>query len=71
MREFTVILVPDSEQRSLYNVTVPALPGCVTWGEGREEALTNAREAIELYLEQLESEGQEASDESETHRVAV
>jgi predicted RNase H-like HicB family nuclease len=30
-----------------YWVKVPALPGCVTQGETLEEALTNAKEAIE------------------------
>jgi predicted RNase H-like HicB family nuclease len=29
----------------------PALPGCVTQGETREEAMVNIREAIELTLE--------------------
>lgn len=71
MREFTVILTPEPGQPDVYNVTVPALPGCFTWGQGREEALANAREAIELYLEQLESEGRPVSDETELHRVAV
>ncbi len=34
-----------------YTVTVPTLPGCLTFGETIEEAITMAREAIELYLE--------------------
>lgn len=71
MREFTVILTPEPDQPGVFNVTVPALPGCNTWGQGREEALANAREAIGLYLEQLEGEGRPVSDESELHRVAV
>ncbi|MEE8447974.1 MAG: type II toxin-antitoxin system HicB family antitoxin [Gemmatimonadota bacterium] len=33
---------------------VPALPGCVTQGTTRPEALTNAREAIAAYLEIVE-----------------
>ena len=71
MREFTVVLTPDNEQPGTYNVTVPALPGCVTWGQGRDDALTNAREAIELYLEQLEAEARSIADRTETHRLAV
>ena len=31
--------------------TVPALPGCVSQGKTKQEALKNIREAIELYLE--------------------
>jgi predicted RNase H-like HicB family nuclease len=41
-------------------VEVPALPGCVTQGDTRAEALANAREAISLYLESLEAHGEAA-----------
>ncbi len=46
----TVILIPDSEVGG-YTVEVPSLPGCVTEGDTVEEALANAREAIDLYIE--------------------
>jgi predicted RNase H-like HicB family nuclease len=32
---------------------VPSLPGCISEGDTKEEALKNIREAIELYLEEL------------------
>lgn len=48
-----VILEPSDEGG--YTVHVPALPGCISEGETREEALQNIREAIELYLEADES----------------
>ena len=35
---------------------MPALPGCISEGETRDEALTNIREAIELYLETVEDD---------------
>ena len=34
-----------------YSVSVPAMPGCHSQGETLEEALTNIREAAELWLE--------------------
>jgi predicted RNase H-like HicB family nuclease len=34
-----------------FTVYVPSLPGCISEGDTREEALKNIREAIELYLE--------------------
>ncbi|OIN97377.1 MAG: antitoxin HicB [Anaerolineae bacterium CG03_land_8_20_14_0_80_58_20] len=43
-----------------FTVTVPSLPGCVTFGQTLEEAKTMAREAIELYLESLQAHGEEA-----------
>lgn len=38
-------------------MTVPTLPGCVTWGEDYAHALAMAQEAITGYLEVLEQEG--------------
>jgi predicted RNase H-like HicB family nuclease len=35
---------------------VPALPGCLSEGNTKEEALKNIREAIELYLEPVEDD---------------
>lgn len=45
--KFTVILEP--EERG-YSVHCSALPGCVSQGDSRDEALANIREAIEGIL---------------------
>ena len=37
-----------------YSAVVPALPGCISEGDTREEALRNIEEAIRLYLESVE-----------------
>ena len=50
--KFEVILEPQPEGG--YVAYVPALPGCFSQGETREEALENIKEAIELYLEVME-----------------
>ena len=39
-----------------YTVYVPSLPGCISEGETTEDALTNIKEAIELYLEPVEDD---------------
>jgi predicted RNase H-like HicB family nuclease len=39
-----------------FTVTVPSLPGCISEGNTREEALRNIREAIKLYLEPVEDD---------------
>jgi predicted RNase H-like HicB family nuclease len=49
-----VILEPSEEGG--YTVYVPSLPGCISEGNTREEALANIREAIELYLEPTEDD---------------
>lgn len=48
---YTVILDPNPG--GAYTVTVPALPGCITEGATFEEAIANAREAIEGFVETL------------------
>ena len=55
-----VILEPSQEGG--YTATVPALPGCISEGDTREEALKNIREAIELYLEPVEDDANFASN---------
>ena len=42
-----------------YTVSVPVLPDCITYGENVDEALTMAREAIELYIEELNERGED------------
>ncbi len=51
-----VILEPSEEGG--FTIYVPSLPGCISEGETEEEALTNIREAIELYLEDIEDDPQ-------------
>ncbi|MDV2995048.1 MAG: hypothetical protein N4J56_004702 [Chroococcidiopsis sp. SAG 2025] len=48
--KWRVILEPDLETGD-WAVWCPELPGCVSAGETKQEALENIREAIELYLE--------------------
>ena len=44
----------EQDEDGVFVAQVPALPGCVTQGTTRPEALANAREAIAAYLESLE-----------------
>ena len=62
-----VILEPSDEGG--YTVTVPALTGCISEGETREEALRNIREAIELYLEPVEDDSPLAPDSEQLEIV--
>jgi predicted RNase H-like HicB family nuclease len=49
-----------------FMVTVPALPGCITQGDDIEEAIAMAKEAIELYIEELKERGEDIPDDSNT-----
>jgi antitoxin HicB len=46
---YTVVLQQESDGG--FVAVVPALPGCVSQGDTRSEALDNVREAIAVYLE--------------------
>lgn len=54
-----------------YTVTVPALPGCITYGENVDEAIEMAREAIELYIEELQDRGEIIPDDSNTLEYSI
>lgn len=63
-RTFRVLLTPEKEGG--FSVSVPSLPGCYTQGETIEEAMEMAREAISLYVESLEAEGEPIPDDSKS-----
>jgi predicted RNase H-like HicB family nuclease len=49
--KYRVLLEQDED--GIYVAEVPALPGCLSQGDTREEALNNIKEAIAAYLESL------------------
>jgi predicted RNase H-like HicB family nuclease len=49
-----------------FTVSVPVLPGCITYGEDVDEAILMAKEAIELYIEELQERGEAIPDDSNT-----
>ncbi len=63
-----IILEPSDEGG--YTVTVPALPGCISEGDTKAEALANIREAIELYLEPV-ADDQTLNPGTEILEIAV
>lgn len=67
---YSVVLEPDPEGRG-YTVRVPALPGCITEGESRDEAISNAREAIEGFIEGLIKAGDPVPQETEPAEVTT
>ena len=54
--KYRVIIQRDED--GIFVAEVPALPGCISQGKTRKEALRNIEEAIELYLESLEAHGE-------------
>ena len=56
--KFRVILEPYEDEKGSYFVAIcPTLPGCVTQGNTRDEAIENIKDAIEGYLISLKKHG--------------
>lgn len=49
------ILLEPSEEGG-YTVIAPTLPGCISEGDTKEDAIKNIKEAIELYMEPVEDD---------------
>lgn len=65
-KSLTYKILLRKEPEGDYTVTVPALPGCITYGENIDHAMEMAKEAIELYISELKEKGQEIPDDSMT-----
>lgn len=66
----TVLLYPDEDGYLI--AEVPSLPGCISQGATRAEALANIREAIELYIKTLIEDGESIpEDHYESVQVEV
>ncbi len=58
MKQYIYRILLNKEPEGGFTVTVPALPGCITYGESMDEAIVNAKEAVELFLENLKAHGE-------------
>ncbi|MBI2629286.1 type II toxin-antitoxin system HicB family antitoxin [Candidatus Pacearchaeota archaeon] len=67
--ELKVIL--EEQEEGGYTAYVPSLPGCISQGETKSEALDNIKEAIELYLEADENEMINYQDKGEAITIAL
>ena len=61
---YRILLNPEPEGG--FTVTVPSLPGCVTYGETLDQALEMAKEAILGYIEMLNEMNEPVPDDSNT-----
>lgn len=52
-----VIAIEPGDKRHAFGVAVPDLPGCFSAGDTLDEAIVNAREAVELWLETVIDDG--------------
>jgi len=73
MRTLTYRTLLHREPEGGYTVVVPALPGCITYGETLDEALEMAKDAITLYLESLTAHNDPIPTEDDTfeHLISI
>jgi len=64
-------VVLEKDEDGWFTVSVPSLPGCISQGKTRQEALENVKEAIELHVSSLADEGIPLKGKSEAAKVAV
>lgn len=61
----SVVLDFSKEPEGGYTVTVPSLPGCISYGKNFEEAMKMIKDAMQGYLEVAKEEGLLVPDEIE------
>ncbi|HAK88804.1 MAG: hypothetical protein A2077_02630 [Nitrospirae bacterium GWC2_46_6] len=59
----------EQDEKGYYVAEVPALPGCLSQGKTYEEAIANIKEAVEGWLEVMESK--QSFDRTRLVEVAV
>lgn len=67
--DFTVVLEPCEEGGFL--VTCPALPGCISEGDTKKEAIENIKDAIALYIRAMAKETLEFNTDNEKEVVKI
>lgn len=66
MKNRTYKILLTKEPEGAYTATVPALPGCITYGDNIDHAISMAKEAVELYIENLREKGEPVPDDNQT-----
>ena len=64
MADLTYRIIWRPEPEGEYTVTVPALPGCVTYGSTVEEANMMAADAVNAYLDSMRKHAEPVVDDS-------
>ena len=70
MKKYSMIM-SWSEEDQAYIISVPELPGCMADGKTPEEAVRNAEEVIELWIESAREDGEEIPEQKFFNSVSV
>ena len=64
---FRAELIEEEDGR--WSAGVPLLPGCATWGYTKDEALRNLRDAVEVYVRDMQRTGEKVPRDSTTEVI--
>ena len=65
------IVTLDRDEDGMWVVECPSIPGCISQGKTREEALINIQEAIDLCMEVRAEQGLPLTVETRQVEVAI
>ena len=71
MKVLTYRVLLNEEPEGGFTVSVPSLPGCITYGENLDHALSMAKESIEGYIEVLKERGDNIPDDNKTFEYSL
>ncbi|MDR4505845.1 MAG: type II toxin-antitoxin system HicB family antitoxin [Candidatus Scalindua sp.] len=58
MKTFILKVTLNKEEDGRWSASIPALPGCSSWGYSPQEALDNIKDAAEIYIEDMKDAGE-------------
>ena len=64
-----ILLYPGED--GYWVVECPSLPGCISQGETKDQAISNIREAIQVYIETLQDHGEPVPEDHYESRVVI
>ena len=65
MKTFVLRVLLEEEEDGRWSASITAFPGCSSWGYSREEALSNMKDAAEIYIEDMIEAGEELPSPSD------
>jgi predicted RNase H-like HicB family nuclease len=69
-KKYPIILYPIEENGATsYSVLIPDFPGCVSSGDSEQDAMENARAALDLHVQALVESGQSIAEPSTVDQV--
>ena len=64
MKTYVLKVVLKEEEDGRWSASVPALPGCSSWGYSSQEALANIKDAAEVYIDDMIDAGESLPEPS-------